>query len=90
MSKGFDRKSRHEINLIREAGRIVAEVHELVAEAIRPGISTLELDELAEAHIRKSGALPTFKGYHGFPATLCMSVNEQVVHGISQQGLHPE
>lgn len=84
-AKGFDRKSRHEVALIREAGRIVAEVHELVAEAIRPGISTFELDALAEAHIRKSGASPTFKGYHGFPATLCMSLNHEVVHGIPRK-----
>lgn len=77
-----DRKSRHEISLMRKAGQIVAEVHALVREALRPGVSTLDLDVLAEAHIRQSGALPTFKGYHGFPATLCTSINDEVVHGI--------
>ncbi len=77
-----DRKSREEIKMMRRAGQIVAEVHALVRENLRSGISTFELDELAEAHIRKSGALPTFKGYHGFPATLCTSINAEVVHGI--------
>lgn len=78
----LDRKSRHEIALMRAAGKIVAEAHALVREALQPGITTLELDLLAEAHIRQSGALPTFKGYYGFPATLCISINEEVVHGI--------
>ncbi|MBK8189370.1 MAG: type I methionyl aminopeptidase [Vampirovibrionales bacterium] len=77
-----DRKSRHEISLMRRAGQIVAEVHALTREALKPGVSTLDLDVIAEAHIRKSGALPTFKGYHGFPATLCTSINDEVVHGI--------
>ncbi len=82
MASIVDRKSRDEIKMMRKAGQIVAEVHALVKENIRPGISTFELDELAEAHIRKSGALPTFKGYQGFPATLCTSINAEVVHGI--------
>jgi methionyl aminopeptidase len=77
-----DRKSRHEISLMRRSGQIVAEVHALVRENLRPGVTTKQLDELAEAHIRKSGALPTFKGYYDFPATLCTSVNDEVVHGI--------
>ncbi len=75
-------KSPREIELMRIAGRIVAETHELLREAIRPGITTLELDTIAETHIRKSGGIPAFKGYNGFPASICSSLNEQVVHGI--------
>ncbi|HWR62739.1 MAG TPA: type I methionyl aminopeptidase [Clostridia bacterium] len=75
-------KSPREIELMRIAGKIVAETLELMKESIRPGITTLELDTLAEAHIRKSGGIPAFKGYNGFPASICSSVNEQVVHGI--------
>jgi methionyl aminopeptidase len=67
---------------MRGAGKIVAEVHALMRETVKPGITTWELDEIAEAYIRKNGALPTFKGYYGFPATLCTSINEEVVHGI--------
>lgn len=76
------RKSRHEISLIRAAARINAETHLAVRDAIRPGISTLELNDIAEAYIRKAGGQPTFKGLYGFPATLCISVNDEVVHGI--------
>ncbi|HOE56016.1 MAG TPA: type I methionyl aminopeptidase [Bacillota bacterium] len=75
-------KSPREIELMRIAGRIVAETHELLSEVIRPGITTLELDAIAEAFIVKSGGIPAFKGYNGFPASICSSVNEQVVHGI--------
>lgn len=75
-------KTAGQINLMREAGRIVAETLELMRQAVRPGITTQELDRLAEDYIRKQGAVPAFKGYNGFPATLCTSVNEQVVHGI--------
>ncbi len=82
MSNRIDKKSRHELNMIREAGRINAETHLLVGNAIKPGITTMELNDLAEENIRKNGALPTFKGLYGFPATLCMSVNDEVVHGI--------
>lgn len=82
MPERIDRKSRHEISLIRSAAKINAEAHLAVREAIRPGVSTLELDEIAEAYIRKAGGVPAFKGLYGFPATLCMSVNEEVVHGI--------
>jgi len=67
---------------MREAGRVSARVLRLVGEAVRPGVSTEELDELAETVIREAGGIPAFKGYHGFPKTLCTSVNEQVVHGI--------
>lgn len=75
-------KNVEEIAVMRRAGRIVAEVFELMREKIRPGITTGELDMLAERLIRKRGAVPLFKGYNGFPGTLCMSVNEQVIHGI--------
>jgi methionyl aminopeptidase len=75
-------KSAKEIELMRIAGRIVAETHEKLKEVIKPGITTKELDIIAEEYIRKSGALPAFKGYYGFPASICTSVNEQVVHGI--------
>ena len=76
------RKSRHEIAVMKKAGEIVARVHLAMKEHIRPGISTLELDKIAEDIIRSAGATPTFKGYRGFPGTICASVNEQVVHGI--------
>lgn len=75
-------KSPQEIALMREAGRIVARVHAELAEAIRPGVTTAELDALAESIIRKHGAIPSFKGYHGFPASICASINEELVHGI--------
>ncbi|ABW18076.1 type I methionyl aminopeptidase [Alkaliphilus oremlandii] len=75
-------KSRQEIELMREAGKIVAEAHELVREAIKPGITTMELDQIVETHILKRGAIPAFKGYGGFPASTCTSVNHEVVHGI--------
>lgn len=75
-------KSPREIELMRIAGRIVAETHELLREAIKPGITTLELDAIAEAYIIKCGAIPAFKDYNGFPSSICSSINEQVVHGI--------
>ena len=75
-------KSQKEIEIMREAGKIVAETHEILRSAITPGISTLELDKIAEENIRKYNAIPSFKGYGGFPGTICASVNEEVVHGI--------
>lgn len=75
-------KTEREIALMREAGRIVAEVHVLLAEAVKPGISTLELDALAEKYIRDKGAIPSFKNYNGFSGSICASINEVVVHGI--------
>ncbi len=80
-------KSKHEIELIRESSRIVAEVLKLVGSRIRPGITTLELDKIAEDYIRSFGGLPAFKGYGSqknnlFPATLCTSIDAEVVHGI--------
>lgn len=75
-------KSAEELRIMREAGRITAAALRTVGEAVRPGITTAELDVIAEAVIRKAGAVPAFKGYHGFPATLCTSVDGEVVHGI--------
>lgn len=76
------RKEAWELDLMRRAGRIVAEGLTMVSERAKPGTSTLELDRLFEKHVRDSGALPTFKGYRGFPGSLCVSINEEVVHGI--------
>src|SRR5688500_11282066 len=75
-------KSAEEIELIRESSLLVSQTHALVASLIRPGITTAELDKLAETFIRDNNAVPAFKGYRGFPATLCISINEEVVHGI--------
>jgi len=75
-------KSEAEIALMREAGRIVAETLRLLRRAIRPGVTTAELDRIAEEHIRSRNAVPSFKGYRGFPGSICTSVNEELVHGI--------
>lgn len=75
-------KSTREIELLREAGRIVALAHQEVAKHIRPGISTMELDEIVERVICANGATPSFKGYGGFPSSICASVNEVVIHGF--------
>lgn len=75
-------KSQAEIEIMREAGRIVAETHREIAKVIEPGITTKEIDAIAEREIRKRGATPSFKGYNGFPASICASVNEELVHGI--------
>ena len=75
-------KSKKEIEKMRAAGRLVAQVREELRRMVRPGVTTLELDAAAEKMIRDAGALPTFKGYHGFPFSICASVNEQVVHGF--------
>ncbi|MFY9422960.1 MAG: type I methionyl aminopeptidase [Bacilli bacterium] len=75
-------KSQREIELMKEAGRIVAHTLKILEEAIRPGISTYDLDKIAEQAIREQGAVPSFKGYRGFPGTICASVNNVVIHGI--------
>lgn len=80
--RGVELKSPGELDAMRAAGRVVAMTLQLLRDAARPGVSTGELDEQAEQAIRDAGAVPSFKGYHGFPATICASVNEQVVHGI--------
>jgi methionyl aminopeptidase len=82
------RKSRAEIDTMRRAGRLVAEVLALIESELKPGASTAELDRLAEAHIRRSGGIPSFKGYPGinprrpFPASVCISLDSEIVHGI--------
>ena len=76
------KKSTREIGLMREAGRIVALAHQEVQKHIKPGISTLELDRIVEQVIRANGATPSFKGYNGFPVSICASINEVVIHGI--------
>jgi methionyl aminopeptidase len=75
-------KTEEEIELMRGSARVVAETLRLLGSAVKPGITTKELDELAERHIRSRGGLPSFKGYRGFPASICASVNSEVVHGI--------
>ena len=75
-------KSKREIELMREAGRITAYAHEMVRRAIKPGVSTYELNEIAYKAIISEGATPSFLNYNGFPASICASINEVVVHGI--------
>ena len=75
-------KTRDQLLLMRRAGLVVGQTLELAREAAVAGTTTGELDRMAEAHIRGRGAVPSFKGYHGFPGSLCISVNEEVVHGI--------
>jgi len=75
-------KSEKELVLMREAGRIVAETHRLMKQAIVPGVTTAELDRIADSFIRSQGAVPSFKGYNGFPASICASTNEELVHGF--------
>ena len=76
------RRSAAEIATMRRAGRVVAEVLGLVEEELRPGVSTAHLDRIAEEHIRRAGATPSFKGYFGYPSSLCISIDREVVHGI--------
>ena len=83
----INRKSRDEIKRMRHAGHIVALVHQKMREVIEPGISTKELDSIAHDIIRKERAVPTFLGYHGFPGSICASINEQVVHGIPHEDI---
>ncbi len=78
-------KNSQEIRMMREAGRVVALALEELKNAVRPGISTQNLNEVAEAAILKQGAIPAFKGLYGFPASLCVSVNCEVVHGIPKK-----
>jgi methionyl aminopeptidase len=76
------RKSRRELDQMAEAGALVVRTIELVGEHVRPGVTTRELDEIADEFIRSHGGVPTFKGYRGYPAATCISPNEMVVHGI--------
>ena len=75
-------RTTHEIELLREAGRIVAKTHQYLQEFIKPGITTKQLDKLAEDFIRSCGAIPSFKGLYGFPGSICISLNDMVIHGI--------
>lgn len=75
-------KSAREIELMRQAGKILASVHEELGKAIRPGMTTLDIDRLGEKLIRGHGCIPSFKNYNGYPASICVSVNDEVVHGI--------
>lgn len=76
-------KSAREIAIMREAGRIVAECHQLLAERVRPGVTTKELDKIVETYIRKRGASPSFKGYNGtFPGSICVAIDDVICHGF--------
>mgnify|MGYP002673194568 FL=1 len=75
-------KSAREIELMRQAGKILAKVHEDLGKELKPGMSTLDIDRLGEEMIRSFGCEPSFKNYQGYPASICVSVNEEVVHGI--------
>ena len=75
-------KSQREIDLMREAGRLLALVHQELADNVKPGMSTLDVDKIADDMIRSLGCIPNFKNYNGYPASVCVSVNDEVVHGI--------
>ena len=75
-------KNKTQIEKMRESGRIVAEVLQLIEKNVRPGVTTAYLDGIAEEHILKRGGIPSFKGYNDFPAAICASVNEEIIHGI--------
>jgi methionyl aminopeptidase len=80
--KGIEIKSKREIDIMRQSAKIVATVLKEISELVEPGMTTADLDAYAEKRIRAMGATPSFKGYHGFPASLCTSINNEVVHGI--------
>jgi methionyl aminopeptidase len=81
-------KTPGQFAIMREAGLVVARTLDVVAAAVRPGVTTAELDAVAEREIRAAGATPSFLGYHGYPATICTSVNEEIVHGIPSPARH--
>lgn len=83
-------KTEEEIELIRVSGDVLGRAHAEVAKRIEPGVTTLELDKIAEEYIRDNGGVPSFKGYSGFPGTLCVSPNEQVVHGMPNKDVLKE
>ncbi len=83
-------KSAAELKRMRQAGKVVAATHELLSRIIRPGVTTTELDRAAEEFMRHVGAIPSFKGFRGFPASICTSVNEVVVHGIPDKRILAE
>ena len=75
-------KTLDQLKTMRRAGLVVAEIHKAIREAIKPGMTTNALDTIAEAVIKRNSATSNFKGYHGFPATICVSINDEIVHGI--------
>jgi len=79
-------KTPGQLASMREAGLVVSHVLDILGKAVEPGITTADLDALAEREIHRAGAVPSFKGYHGYPATICTSVNDQIVHGIPAAG----
>jgi methionyl aminopeptidase len=79
---GIELKSENEIAIMRQAGKIVADILRMLTIPVKPGMNTKELDTIAEKELKKRGAESSFKGYHGYPATICVSVNDQIVHGI--------
>ncbi len=83
-------KSEREISRMREAGKILADVHEQLGEIIAPGITTMDIDRKGEELIRKAGCIPSFLNYDGYPASICVSVNDEVVHGIPTDSRHLE
>lgn len=78
-------KSEHEIELMREAGKILAKTHDELAKQIKPGMSTYEIDKIGEEIIRSYGCIPSFLNYNGYPASICVSLNDEVVHGIPRK-----
>ena len=78
-------KSAREIELMRAAGKILGKVHQDLGKALKPGMTTLEIDRIGEEMIRSYGCIPSFKNYQGYPASVCVSVNDEVVHGIPSQ-----
>lgn len=80
--RGIELKSASEIDTMRQSSRIVATVLKEIAERVKPGMTTADLDDYAEQRIREMGATPSFKGYHGFPGSICACINDEVVHGI--------
>jgi len=75
-------KTLEQLKVMRRAGLVVAEIHQLIRDAIKPGMTTSALDAISAAHIKRSGATSNFFNYHGFPATICVSINDEIVHGI--------
>ena len=75
-------KNLEQLKVMRRAGIVVAEIHQLIRDSIKPGMTTSALDAIASAHIKRSGATSNFFNYHGFPATICVSINDEIVHGI--------
>lgn len=75
-------KSQREIDLMRKAGEILAQVHNDLSKEVKPGVSTWKIDKLGEEMIRSYNCIPSFLNYNGFPASICISVNDEVVHGI--------